>query len=575
MTHNSMYSESSGEVSGLLAQGASLDLSMTHDSIYNEAKQRTLQYAQMQWQDSLYFRFLQSASRSELLKSQIPFYHAVQAFPRLLCKLAGMVETSEARYLVVENIWEEHGSGKGGQAFHTNTFKTHLKALGWEGTYLERCPFIDDWLEKLFNLESPQELFLSLAAIEYLYAVVSANITDTLDKHNLLCEQGHYNTHSALDWEHGRELLEAMLLAGHGFNKEIFDRAQSEFLNVFDSLAFPTVKDMEKFRESQPVAFYYTREDSGVLDEAFEMMQEVRSENMSKSSDKLSLLLTCSGGEHIFHCLAKHDEVSSITALDVNPEQIRVCQDKLKSIRENSDSKEATLDFQQQAALGRFEFLFSWIRQYLSRLGEKSASTTEQPSNWWHHVTESHLKYVVGRVFSNDVLEAVFTRDATMYTSASFADHFVQVLRSLLQELDHSPMARNIFLGEPFPSPEHVKSALKEEKLPVRYICSHIQDFDFKSGYDLIDLSNIGDWLPLDSFRKIVQRAVAALTPGGSLILRRLLGDYDIVSDIFNSLAPTEARSLCTLRQIRDRTHFYSQTVVVVKSVNAGVQARL
>merc|ERR1712113_392683 len=116
--------------------------------------------------------------------------------------------------------------------------------------------------------------------------------------------------------------------------------------------------------------------------------------------------------------------------------------------------------------------------------------------------------------------------------------------------------------GEPLPRPKGIGSALKGKDVPVHYVCSHIQDFDFKYGYDLIDLSNVGDWLPLQSFLEIIQRAVAALAPGGTLVLRRLLGDYDLVNDVLNHFAS----SLCRIQHVNDRTHFYSQTVIAVKS---------
>jgi pyrroloquinoline-quinone synthase len=564
-----------------------LDSIGIQSSIHSDAKYLTIAFASPQWQESLYFKFLKTASRSELLRSQIPFFHAVEAFPRMLCKLAAMVKTSEARLLLVENIWEEHGSGKGGQAFHTSTFKTHLNALGWTGPCLERCPFLDDWICRLLGSDSPQELFLSLAAIEYLYAVVSETITDTLGRHDLLCEQHHYEKHSELDWEHGKELIEAMVQAGYEFEENIFDQAQKDFLAVFDSLAFPTVQEMIELRKSQPVAFYHTREDQGVLDEALQVMHDVRSKGFVSLGD-LSVLLTCSGGEHVIHCLTKTGTISAITALDVNPEQIRVCQEKLRAMEGSFDLNLSgncvdvrdgvnPLSCQQQAALGRFEFLFAWIREYLGRLGVRTTPVAAggQSNDWVCSVTDAHLEYIVGRVLSNEILEAVFTEDATMYTTASFANHFVNVLRSLLQELDHSPMARNIFLGVPMPTPPGIVNVLKQDEVPVKYMCSSIQDFDFKFGYDLIDLSNVGDWLPLQGFRNIVQRAVAALAPGGALILRRLLGDYDIVTDVLNVLGGTEGRSLCTIRQTEDATHFYSQTVIAVKSPFAELQARL
>jgi S-adenosylmethionine-diacylglycerol 3-amino-3-carboxypropyl transferase len=412
-----------------------------------------------------------------------------------------------------------------------------------------------------------------------MYAVVCETITETLGRHELLCEQHHYEKHSELDWEHGRELIEAMLQAGHEFQQSFFDRAQKEFLDLFDSLAFPTVHEMKELKESQPIAFYYTREDQAVLDEALQVMQDVQLEK-SKPLENLSVLLTCSGGEHVFHCLAKTGIISSITAVDVNPEQLRVCQEKLKTMANNfmknsGGIMQSPLSPQQQAALGRFEFLFAWIREYLALLWRNKASAAPDGHDWRSNVTDAHLNYIVGRVFSNEVLEATFTAQATMYTTASFADHFVNVLRSLLQELDQSPMARNIFLGEPLPTPPELAEGLKQEVLPLNYMCSSIEGFDFKPGFDLIDLSNVGDWLPLQDLREVVRRAVAALTPGGALILRRLLGDYDIMEDVFKDMDGTEGRSICTLRQAKDRTYFYSQTVIAVKTPQSDLQSRL
>ncbi len=84
------------------------------------------------WQGSKYLTFLAKANREELQRSQVPFYYAVEAFPLLLLKLASQITNEGARYLIVENIWEEHGQGDQNK-FHTQTFKTHLAALGFNG----------------------------------------------------------------------------------------------------------------------------------------------------------------------------------------------------------------------------------------------------------------------------------------------------------------------------------------------------------------------------------------------------------------------------------------------------------
>lgn len=58
------------------------------------------------WCNHQYQLFLKNATKEEYLRSQIPFFFAVQAFPRFLAKLASQIESSENRLLVVENLWE-------------------------------------------------------------------------------------------------------------------------------------------------------------------------------------------------------------------------------------------------------------------------------------------------------------------------------------------------------------------------------------------------------------------------------------------------------------------------------------
>jgi len=75
--------------------------------LYTQAKNITLKNFEL---FSKYETFMSNSSQEEFSKSQIPFYHAVKAFPRILCYLASMIEDSETRLHIAENIWEEHGT---------------------------------------------------------------------------------------------------------------------------------------------------------------------------------------------------------------------------------------------------------------------------------------------------------------------------------------------------------------------------------------------------------------------------------------------------------------------------------
>jgi single-stranded DNA-specific DHH superfamily exonuclease len=72
--------------------------------------------------------------------------------------------------------------------------------------------------------------------------------------------------------------------------------------------------------------------------------------------------------------------------------------------------------------------------------------------------------------------------------------------------------------------------------------------------FHLIDLSNIGDWMPLTDFQQLVRQAFGQLHNNGRLVLRRLLGDYSLMDLTVGRITP-----------LYDETGFYSETVVVSK----------
>merc|ERR1712032_588663 len=140
----------------------------------------------------------------------------------------------------------------------------------------------------------------------------------------------------------------------------MFNNAQRNFLRIFDAMAFPTLADARKQHEEQLVAFYHCREDQAVMERALVEVEEFKRKSLSvpTADPELRVLTIASGSEHVFHCLRKPNV--HVTAVDLNPEQIRVCQDKLKLIDGASGNcpqleSEAVSEL---ADLGRFEWLF-------------------------------------------------------------------------------------------------------------------------------------------------------------------------------------------------------------------------
>ena len=496
--------------------------------MFKEIAKKTTQESSLIWNKSRYMTFLSNANRDELLKSQIPFYYAVKAFPLLLLKLASQIKNEDARYLIVENIWEEHGQGEKNK-FHTHTFKSHLSSLGFKSE-LYKNPFITEWIDSLFNTESLSSLFHQLAAIEYMYAVISESITNKLSSIDLLRDQDHYLKHSEIDWSHGEDILISMNKCGINFNKDEFKEAQLIFINLFSKMSVPTQKETLNIKQTIPVSFYHTRESSNVIDEAITLLD---------NNIAMDVLTVCSGGESVIH-YASHENVSTVTAFDMNNSQLNTCLDKI-SLGNNCC----------HTGSGRFEYLFLLVREYF--IDHKNSQTILNYNN-----NSEVLDYVIDMVFDNEILNILFSDEATKYSKLSFKDHFKSVYKKMtLDVLDrdiNNKNSNNVILGTPFTNNIN-NDTLKET--PINYLNQSANSIlSKKEMFHLIDLSNIGDWMPYNDFEKLVSKAINKLHNNGILIVRRLLGDYSLANLNFSNIT-----------SLYDDTGFYSETVVIKNEI--------
>ncbi len=486
------------------------------------------QESKLVWQNSRYLTFLKNASRDELLRSQVPFYYAVEAFPLLLLKLASQITHENARFLIVENIWEEHGQGEKNK-FHTHTFNTHLTALGFDGKHTKN-PFVTTWITNLFQVDSLSDLFHQLAAIEYMYAVISASISINLSKVDLLCEQEHYLNHSDLDWSHGEDILTSMHFSEIEFDQTKFKNAQLSFINLFAKLAVPTLKETIHAKSTLSVNFYHTRE-------ALNVINEVISSFNNKSD--IDVLTICSGGENVIHYLS-HDCVSSITAFDMNESQLNVCLHKLSSSHET-----------EQIELGRFEYLFQLVREYFINFRGEQLIVED------YAVNHNALNYVIDLVFDNKILSTLFSDEATKYSKQSFSEHFKLTYANMLRDINDKNItnknSENVVLGTSFS--DNYVSICNKDKTPITYLHQSAETVFLQAGkFHLIDLSNIGDWMPYSEFQQLIKQAFDRLHNNGRLVLRRLLGDYSLMDIRVGDII-----------ELYDETGFYSETVMIKK----------
>lgn len=465
---------------------------------------------------SQYEDFMKNSTQNEFALSQIPFYHAVKAFPRILCYLGSMIEDSETRLHVAENIWEEHGNGQEPN-FHINTFNNYLTAIAGADYILTRNPWIDEWVNNWFKEKDTLSLACKLAAIEYLYAPISGALSKHIDTLSLHNEQHHYSKHAELDWEHGRELFEVALKYDESESKhkafELFDLAQKEFISVFNGMILLTNKEVVDISKDN-IAFYYIREDVSVSIKALDHLN---------NEDKKNIVTICSGGESILNYLT-FKEPAEIFALDMNINQHDLFLKKIEMI--NHDMIIDELD------IGKFERIFKSIRERFTEK-EKQFFITHKTIN------KEKLKFTINDVFTRKNLSIIFTDNAVKYTKKNFAEHFFNVFTSDFEN-DSFGQAniQNIIAGVPFDYCS--KQDLCMNNKTVHPVIEHINDgkifekitFNNKKKADIIDLSNIGDWVEPESLRAIIRASKVILSTNGVLVMRKLLGDYNLKQEM-------------------------------------------
>jgi hypothetical protein len=179
----------------------------------------------------------------------------------------------------------------------------------------------------------------------------------------------------------------------------------------------------------------------------------------------------------------------------------------------------------------------------------------------------------------------VFTEEATKYSSENFSDHFYKVFVQKIKELDANPSNMNSILSRTLPM-----NYPKEMELEgINYYCGDfVSHFNEKitnenhmvllnaaldnalsiqaneemepvlnaDKYNMISISNVGDWMPQEQFKSLLDKAKEHLIPNGVVIARKLLGDY--------SLKDLMLSRFSKVIQEKDNTGFYTECYVGV-----------
>lgn len=227
---------------------------------------------------------------------------------------------------------------------------------------------------------------------------------------------------------------------------------------------------------------------------------------------------------------------------------------------------------------GRFEALF---RELSAALAEAGIDPLARPAE---AIESPRFGEVFERVFERGALSERFGPAAVDYSmDRSFGEHFADVFARALARWGaggsyflHQVFEERYLEGEggrpPCLSAARQASARalglgRLELVHGRFdeVLSRLE----REGetFDLVQTSNISDWMPVDALRALLGRIRALVTPGGAVLGRRLNGDHRL-ADVFGDVLEVDAALSQALLE-RDRSFFYRE---VVAGLRPGVR---
>jgi len=320
----------------------------------------------------------------------------------------------------------------------------------------------------------------------------------------------------------------------------------------------------------------------------------------------LRVLLVASGGCTALSLLAL-PSVASIAAVDLNPAQLHLVELRRQALQHLSQVEQLQLIGDKAGESSKVKFYES-LRQHLpdatrnhwderldqiaygvNQIGKFESLFRELAQQFTHaglnplHDPVAALNHPQWR----EVFETVFNRDKLIHTfgaaavnysmDRSFGTHFAAVFAEALQRfvptqnyfltqvwrdryaegLEGLPL----YLQAPFQAKIHQYGSDRLQLHQGHFAEVMVQLAQVEK-FDLIQFSNISDWMPLPDLHQMLAQAVESLKPGGALIGRRLNGDHRLASVMAEHLAIE--RSLSAQLLASDRSFFYQEVVVGV-----------
>lgn len=370
----------------------------------------------------------------------------------------------------------------------------------------------------------------------------------------------------------------------------------------------PAISEMPAIPEMPEIAFSQVREDP--LTEL-----QVVHHLATQQNHPLRVLLVASGGCTALSLLT-HEAIAHIDAVDLNPAQIHLVELKRQAMLHLSMNEQFCLlgierlndpvqpcdpgdrlslyqklrphlpkstgifwdDRPNQITVGmnrvgRFESLFRELSGCFAAVGLDPIANPETA------LTSPDWRSIFERVFERHKLAQIFGEAAVNYSmDRTFGEHFADVFAHALRQFvphenyfitqvwrDRYPIrADGIPLYLQASTQPTIRTRCDRLHLHIGAFIPTLQKLAAIEPFDLIQFSNISDWIPLSELNAMLAIAVSSLKPGGALIGRRLNGDHHLASVMQNHLSVNHSWSE-ELQQC-DRSFFYREVVVGFRS---------
>lgn len=261
-----------------------------------------------------------------------------------------------------------------------------------------------------------------------------------------------------------------------------------------------------------------------------------------------------------------------ISLLEPNINQINLIEKKVKYLQKGNQKqikKYFNIATENQTGLnqcGNFESLFRGFRNFIhdfitSKKDLKRSVYKQMPLNrFWKVAFEMY--------FSDAILEAIFGKEAIQHApKGSYSNYFRSAFEKAIEAegAETNYFLHHILLGHYIDSVDCLPIYLRDppKKFHFEFIHGYFDSVETLQHYDLVQLSNIFDWMPENKIAAIAHKINSEMKVDAILLFRQLNNKKNI-SKLFQTVF-TFNESLEKYWLERDRSFFYSKINIGVK----------